>query len=64
MIYNFWYLASGDSQFSMAMHYRTSPSAVYNIVRETVSAIITKLKAQYLPSPTKEPWRKNEERYS
>jgi len=63
MINYFRYLASGDTQFSMAMHYRISPSAVCNIVRETVAAIIATLKNLYLPSPNEETWRKNEERY-
>ncbi|XP_021965672.1 uncharacterized protein LOC110860866 [Folsomia candida] len=57
------YLASGNSQVSLAMSYRVSPSSVCLIIRETLTAIIKTLQSTYLPQPTQETWTASEARY-
>ncbi|XP_021947788.1 protein ALP1-like [Folsomia candida] len=55
------YLATGNSQISLAMSFRVSPSSVCGIIRETLAAINQALKSDYLP--TASTWINNENQF-
>lgn len=57
----FRFLATGNSQVSIAFNYRVSPQSVAVILRQTMTAICQKLGPIYLPKPTAETWIKSEE---
>ncbi len=48
------YLASGDSQQSMAFNFRLGRTTVCNIIQETCEAIWIALNQDFLPSPQSE----------
>jgi hypothetical protein len=51
------FLATGDSYRPIAFNYRLGHSTVQTIVQDVCIAIIANLKAESLPTPTKEKWK-------
>ncbi|KAI5693506.1 hypothetical protein M8J75_000389 [Diaphorina citri] len=51
------FLATGDSYRTIAFNYRLGHSTVQTIVQDVCIAIIANLKAESLPTPTKEKWK-------
>src|SRR5882757_8064983 len=58
------YLATGNSQVSLAFNYRISPQAICGFLREVMLAICEILGPIYLPTPTEEIWRQNEKGFN
>lgn len=55
------YLASGNSQISLAFNFRVSPQSVSVIVREVMTSICKFLGPLYLKRPTTSDWENNEQ---
>ena len=60
LFHSFSYLATGDSYTGLKARFRMGKSTIHKIIKQTCDALWEVLKAEILPKPTEETWKRIE----